>query len=98
MEGSPACSQAADLRHAVRALKAVGQQLTLEGLTITLRGIKLVQLPAHLERLPQLHSLELRYDPEVRKKANVYCLAAALATGCNITSTTSICLIYPGAD
>ena len=67
------------MRHAVRAFKAVGQHRKLERLSVTLRGIKLVQLPAQLENLPQLHSLELRYDPQVKHS---YCQLCGLHVCC----------------
>jgi hypothetical protein len=74
------------VRHAMRALEAVGQHHKLERLSVTLQGIKLVQLPGQLESLPQLYSLELRYDPQVGGN----CTAASSVENCSVPQR--ICL------
>ena len=71
----------------MRALEAVGQHRKLERLSVTLRGIKLVQLPAQVESLPQLHSLELRYDPQVGR-----------SNSCLLCGLHERALFYPKGD
>ncbi|KAL4458925.1 hypothetical protein ABPG75_013790 [Micractinium tetrahymenae] len=63
LEGRPGCGECSATWLALQELELVSLQRGLERLSIRLRGIKLLGLPASLESLPALTSLALHFDP-----------------------------------
>lgn len=80
----PACAACCPAWHA----QVAARHVTLTCLTIQLRRIRLLELPPELAALPSLHSLELRYDPQVRLPLT----GCHLLSACKCQAYFSFCL------